>query len=59
MNDHLSATHPPVAARMVFMTGGAITWRAPEFVASRVLCIEKQFEISRVRKMIGSPVRCR
>jgi hypothetical protein len=36
-----------------------VKWRAPEFVASRVLCIEKQFEISRVRKMIGSPVRRR
>ncbi len=56
---HLSATHPAVAARMVFMTGAAVTKRAREFVDSGVRCLEKPFDIPHLRKTLGLLVRRR
>ena len=56
----LSATHPAVAARMVFMTtGAAVTKRARDFVDSGVRRLEKPFDIPHLRKTLGLLVRRR
>jgi CheY-like chemotaxis protein len=57
--ERLSATHPTMVGRMVFMTGAATTKRAMEFIGSGVRCVEKPFDIPRLRRIIASLVRRR
>jgi CheY-like chemotaxis protein/two-component sensor histidine kinase len=50
--DHLRASAPEIAARMVFLTGGAFTPAARAFVA-RIgnLCFEKPFDAAQLREL--------
>ena len=51
--EQLQAQRPELAERVVFMTGGAFTPRASEFI-SRVpnARIEKPFDLKRVRRLV-------
>jgi hypothetical protein len=53
----LAESHPALAARVVFVTGGAFTPRASEYVA-RVgnLRIEKPFDAANLAKLVAELV---
>jgi len=54
LHERLLARRPAVAARMVFMTGGAFTDRAREFLDRvRAPCVEKPFEPDRLRALVA------
>jgi DNA-binding NtrC family response regulator len=50
----LSERDPPLARRVVFLTGGAFTAAAREFLQrERVECVEKPFDIDALRAVIA------
>jgi nitrogen-specific signal transduction histidine kinase/ActR/RegA family two-component response regulator len=50
----LAARHTPLARRVVFLTGGAFTPAAREFLErERVECVEKPFELEALRAVIA------
>ena len=53
LHDSLAVTHPELAARMVFMSGGAFTQRARAFFESVPnLRLEKPFDIANLRELV-------
>lgn len=49
----VSARRPDLVSRFVFMTGGAFTARAREFLKeTSVLCLEKPFELHQIRELV-------
>ena len=49
----VSARRPELASRFVFMTGGAFTVQAREFLkATPLVCLEKPFELAQIRELI-------
>ena len=49
----VQARRPEIATRFVFMTGGAFTPKARDFVeATAVLCLEKPFELAQIRDLV-------
>lgn len=49
----VSAHCPDLASRFVFMTGGAFTERAREFLKeTSVTCLEKPFELNQIRELV-------
>lgn len=49
----VSARRPDLASRFVFMTGGAFTARAREFLKeTSVPCLEKPFELNQIRELV-------
>jgi len=58
--EHVLARSPDLAARMVFLTGGAFTQRASDFLASVPnVCLEKPFVPSGLREIVQDLVRRR
>ena len=50
----VAAKRPDLAPRFVFMTGGAFTPRAREFLdTSSVVCLEKPFELRQIRELVA------
>jgi CheY-like chemotaxis protein len=50
----LSQAHPALAQRMVFLTGGACTEAAREFLAQPGMeCVEKPFDLESIRQVIA------
>jgi CheY-like chemotaxis protein len=50
----LAARHPSLAGRVVFLTGGAFTTSAREFLErERVECVEKPFDVAALREVIA------
>src|SRR6185312_6331794 len=55
--DQVLATHPALARRIVFMTGGAFTARAAEFLASiENRRIEKPFSLGLIERIVREMV---
>ncbi len=53
LHDSLAVTHPELAARMIFMSGGAFTQRARAFFESVPnLRLEKPFDIANLRELV-------
>jgi PAS domain S-box-containing protein len=51
----LAASAPRLARRMIFLTGGAFTQAAREFLQNeRVLCLEKPFELPALRALVAT-----
>jgi PAS domain S-box-containing protein len=51
----LQDRHPGLARRMIFLTGGAFTPAAREFLESEaVLCVEKPFELEAIRRVLAA-----
>jgi signal transduction histidine kinase len=49
-----TARRPEIASRFVFMTGGAFTPKAREFLKDRsVVCLEKPFELHQIRDLVA------
>ncbi len=49
----VSSRRPDLASRFVFMTGGAFTARAREFLKQNsVVCLEKPFELHQIRELV-------
>jgi FixJ family two-component response regulator len=47
------ARRPEMASRFVFMTGGAFTAEAREFLRDTpMLCLEKPFEVRQIRDLV-------
>ena len=60
LHDELVLTAPDQAAAMVFVTGGAFTPRAREFLTEMAArCIEKPFDTAALRQMVADRVRTR
>ena len=60
LHDELVLTAPDQAAAMVFVTGGAFTPRAREFLAEMASrCIEKPFDTAALRAAVAERVRLR
>jgi FixJ family two-component response regulator len=58
LHDELVLTAPDQAEAMVFVTGGAFTPRAREFLAEMASrCIEKPFDTVALRAMVAERVR--
>lgn len=57
-HEHLTATRPDLAGQLVFLTGGAFTVRAREFL-DRVpnVRLEKPFEVQNLRGLVNARVR--
>jgi FixJ family two-component response regulator len=54
LHAELSRTHPELARRMVFLTGGACTEKARAFLAQPGLeCVEKPFDLRAIRQVIA------
>jgi len=52
--DRVSARRPEIAERFVFMTGGAFTPEAREFLDENPLvCLEKPFELRQIRDLVS------
>ena len=50
----VTARRPDLASRFVFMTGGAFTQEAREFLKKTpVVCLEKPFELHRIRDLVA------
>jgi CheY-like chemotaxis protein len=57
LHDRLQASRPDDAARLVFMTGGAFTERAREFLdRTGAPCVEKPFDLERLRALVAERV---
>jgi FixJ family two-component response regulator len=53
----LAQQHPSLAGRVVFLTGGAFTAAAREFLErERVECVEKPFEVAALRAVIARSI---
>jgi len=53
VHDYLSASHPAIAARMVFMTGGAFTSKARQFLSSVPNeRIDKPFSLAQIKQLV-------
>lgn len=51
--EKVSAHRPDLASRFVFMTGGAFTTQAREFLESTpVVCLHKPFELDQIRELV-------
>lgn len=51
--DEVSARRPDLAGRFVFMTGGAFTSQARDFLRETALvCLEKPFELHQIRELV-------
>jgi DNA-binding NtrC family response regulator len=49
----VSEKHPEIASRFVFMTGGAFTPQAREFLRqTSAVCLEKPFELRQIRDLV-------
>jgi DNA-binding NtrC family response regulator len=49
----VAAQRPDLASRFVFMTGGAFTPEAREFVkGTSLVCLEKPFELHQIRDLV-------
>jgi CheY-like chemotaxis protein len=60
LHDRLHASRPDEAARLVFMTGGAFTERAREFLdRTRAPCVEKPFDMERLRALVAERIGSR
>jgi PAS domain S-box-containing protein len=58
LHDELVLTAPDQAAAMVFVTGGAFTPRAREFLAEMASrCIEKPFDTNTLRSVVAERIR--
>lgn len=58
LHAHLASTRPAVAERIVFMTGGAFTERAREFLArTKNACIEKPLGLDALRSLVTTKMR--
>jgi DNA-binding NtrC family response regulator len=58
--EQLRAQRPDLAERVIFVTGGAFTARAREFVErAAVPTLEKPFDIDQVRALVRSRVASR
>jgi PAS domain S-box-containing protein len=56
--DAVQARSPELAARMIFVTGGAFTPSSREFVeAHRESCLHKPFDLDQLRELVRSRVR--
>jgi CheY-like chemotaxis protein len=54
LHARVARDHPGVERRFVFMTGGAFTARATQFLAEvKNQCLEKPFEMDVVRALLG------
>jgi DNA-binding NtrC family response regulator len=53
VHEHITAHHPGMLDKIVFMTGGAFTERASEFIA-RVNAprVDKPFDVSTIRTVL-------
>jgi CheY-like chemotaxis protein len=54
--EHLKEQRPTVAERMIFLTGGAFTPRAQEFLSERRYWLEKPVELSALRLLLQEVV---
>jgi DNA-binding NtrC family response regulator len=53
VHEYLVHAHPAVAARMVFMTGGAFTSKARSFLASITNeRIDKPFSLAQIKQLV-------
>jgi PAS domain S-box-containing protein len=60
LHDSLAVTHPELAARMVFMSGGAFTERARAFFESVPnMRLEKPFDVANLRELVRVRVAAR
>jgi CheY-like chemotaxis protein len=60
LHDELVLTAPDQAEAMVFVTGGAFTPRAREFLAEMASrCIEKPFDTAALRAAVAERIRLR
>jgi hypothetical protein len=54
LHAQVAREHPGLERRFVFMTGGAFTPRAAQFLAEvKNPCLEKPFEMDLVRALLG------
>ena len=58
LHDWVTANDPFLAARFVFVTGGAFTERSRAFLErTQVACVEKPFEPARLREVVHRTAR--
>ena len=55
--DRVREQRPEITSRFVFMTGGAFTAQAREFLKETTLtCLEKPFELRQIRELVTERV---